>query len=317
MDLVRLETLEARSWPRPAVTVGNFDGVHRGHQALVAQAVADARASGGTAVVLTFDPHPSRVLAPERAPATIMTLEQKAERLARLGVDRVAVLPFTPLLAAQPAPEFARRVLHDALQATTVVVGAGFRFGRGRAGDVALLRRLGRSLGFGVHGMRPVFHQGAPISSSRVREALARGDVEGAAEMMGRPFCIDGRVERGVGRGRTIGIPTANIAPVNEMLPGNGVYACWIRVGGPDGPTWPAVTNVGRRPTFGGNEITVEAHVLDLDQDFLDQPVRLAFQARLRPEQTFPGAEALVAQIRQDIARGRAALGVAGIPDAI
>ena len=277
MDLVRLDRLEPRSWPRPAVTVGNFDGVHRGHQALVAQAVADARASAGTAVVLTFDPHPARVLAPERAPATIMTLDQKAERLARLGVDRVAVLPFTPSLAAQPAPEFAQRVLHDALRATTVVVGAGFRFGRGRAGDVALLRRLGRSLGFAVHGMRPVFHQGAPISSSRVREALARGDVEGAAEMMGRPFAIDGTVVRGAGRGRTIGIATANIAPVNETLPGNGVYACWIRVGGTDGPIRPAVANVGRRPTFGGAEITVEAHVLDVDEDFYDQPARLAF----------------------------------------
>ena len=317
MDFVRLESLEPRSWPRPAVTVGNFDGVHRGHQALVAQAVADARASGGTAVVLTFDPHPSRVLAPERAPATIMTLEQKAERLAGMGVDRMAVLPFTPSLAAQPAPEFAQRVLHDALRATTVVVGAGFRFGRGRAGDVALLRRLGRSLGFGVHGMRPVFHQGAPISSSRVREALARGDVEGAAEMMGRPFAIDGTVVRGVGRGRTIGIPTANIAPVNETLPGNGVYACWIRVGGPEGPLRPAVANVGRRPTFGGAETTVEAHVLDVDEDFYGQPARLAFQARLRPEQTFPGAEALVAQIQKDMERGRAALAAAGIPDAI
>jgi riboflavin kinase/FMN adenylyltransferase len=299
------------------VTVGNFDGVHRGHQALVAQAVADARASAGTAVVLTFDPHPSRVLAPERAPATIMTLDQKAERLARMGVDRVAVLPFTPSLAAQPAPEFAQRVLHDALQATTVVVGAGFRFGRGRAGDVALLRRLGRSLGFGVHGMRPVFHQGAPISSSRVREALARGDVEGAAEMMGRPFAIDGIVVRGAGRGRTIGIATANIAPVNETLPGNGVYACWIRVGGSEGPIRPAVANVGRRPTFGGAETTVEAHVLDVAEDFYDQPARLAFQARLRPEQAFSGTEALVAQIRKDIERGRTALGAAGIPDAI
>lgn len=299
------------------MTVGNFDGVHRGHQALVAQAVADARASGGTAVVLTFDPHPSRVLAPERAPATLMTLDQKAERLGRLGVDRLAVLPFTPSLAAQPAAEFARRVLHDGLQATTVVVGAGFRFGRGRAGDVALLRRLGRSLGFRVHGMRPVFHQGAPISSSRVREAVARGEVAGAAEMMGRPFFIDGEVVRGVGRGRTLGIPTANMAPVNEMLPGNGVYACWVRVGGSDSPFRPAVANVGRRPTFGGTETTVEAHVLDMDADLYGQQARLVFHVRLRPEQTFPGPDALVAQIRQDIARGRELLEAAGIPDGI
>jgi riboflavin kinase/FMN adenylyltransferase len=317
LQVVRLDTLEPRGWPRPAVTVGNFDGVHRGHQALVAQAVADARASSGTAVVLTFDPHPSRVLAPERAPATLMTMEQKAERLAALGVDRMAVLPFTAVLAAQPAAEFAQRVLHDCLQATTVVVGAAFRFGRGRAGDVALLRRLGRGLGFRVHGMRPVFHQSAPISSSRVREALARGDVEGAQEMMGRPYFIDGTVVRGLARGRTLGIPTANVAPVNETLPGNGVYACWLRVGDQGRPLWPSVANVGRRPTFGGTETTVEAHVLDVDADMYDQPARLLFTARLRPEQTFPGPEALVAQIQKDIARAREALRVAGIPDGI
>jgi riboflavin kinase/FMN adenylyltransferase len=317
LDVVRLETLEPRAWPRPAVSVGNFDGVHRGHQALVAQAVSDARAAGGTAVVLTFDPHPSRVLAPERAPSTITTLPQKAELLARLGVDRVAVLPFTPGLAAEPPEEFARRVLHEALQARVVVVGAGFRFGRGRHGDVALLRRLGGALGFEVHGLEPVVHQDAPISSSRIREAIARGDVAGAAEMLGRPFFIDGQVVRGVGRGRTLGIPTANIDPVNETLPGNGVYACWVRVAEP-GPEWrPAVANVGRRPTFGGTETTVEAHLLDFDADLYNRAVRLAFQDRLRPEQAFPSAEALVAQIRRDTVHGRERLAAAGIPDGI
>jgi riboflavin kinase/FMN adenylyltransferase len=317
LEVVRLETLERRAWPRPAVTVGNFDVVHRGHQALVAQAVADARAEGGTAVVLTFDPHPSRVLAPERAPATLMTMEQKAERLAALGVDRMAVLPFTPSLAAEPPEEFARRVLHDALEAAAIVVGAGFRFGRGRAGDVALLRRIGHGLSFRVHAMRPVFHQGAPISSTRVREALARGDVEGAAEMIGRPFFVDGTIVRGLARGRTLGIPTANLAPANETLPGNGVYACWFRAGGAGEPLLPAVANVGRRPTFGGTETTVEAHVLDVDRDMYGRPARLAFQARLRPEQAFPGQEALVAQIRQDIEQARGVLGLAGVPDGI
>ena len=317
MEVVRLDTREPRGWPSPAVTVGNFDGLHRGHQALVGQAVADARARGGTAVVLTFDPHPSRVLAPERAPATIMTLDQKAELLDRMGVDRLAVLPFTRALAGETAEEFARNVLQGALQATTVVVGAGFRFGQRRSGDVSRLRRLGRRMGFAVHAMRPVFHQGAPISSSRVREALARGDVTGAAEMMGRLFFVDGPIVRGLGRGRTLGIPTANIAPANEMLPGNGVYACWVRVGGPDGPTWAAVANVGRRPTFGGTETTVEAHILDVDRDLYDRPARLAFLARLRSEQPFPGPDALVAQIRRDIEQGRDALRAAGIPDGI
>ena len=317
MQVVRLATLEPLGWPRPAVSVGNFDGVHRGHQALVAQAVADAREAGGTAVVLTFDPHPSRVLAPERSPATITTLDQKAELLGRFGVDRMAVLPFTPELAAQPPEEFARRILHGALEARTVVVGAGFRFGHGRQGDVALLRRLGGELDFDVHGLPPITYQDAPISSSRIREALGRGEVAGAAEMLGRLFFIDGQVVRGLGRGRTLGIPTANIAPVNETLPGNGVYACWIRVGAGGGPWQPSVANVGRRPTFGGSETTCEAHLLDVDADFYHQPARLAFQARLRPEQAFPSPQALVAQILRDVAVGRERLAAAGIPDGI
>jgi riboflavin kinase / FMN adenylyltransferase len=317
LEVVRLDTPLRRSWPRPAVAVGNFDGVHRGHQALVAQAVADARGSGGTAVVLTFDPHPSRVLVPERASATLTTLDQKAELLGRLGVDRLAVLPFTAELAAEDAEAFAGRVLHDVLEAATVVVGAGFRFGRGRAGDVALLRRVGRRLGFKVHGMRPVFHQGAPISSSRVREALARGDVAAAAEMLGRRFFIDGEVVRGIGRGRTLGIPTANLAPVNQTLPGSGVYACLLLVHDSGQPPRPAVANVGRRPTFGGTETLVEAHVLDFDADLYGRRARLAFHSRLRPERAFSGPDALVAQIRRDIETARQALRAAPITDGL
>jgi riboflavin kinase / FMN adenylyltransferase len=317
LEVVRLDSLEPRAWPRPAVAVGNFDGVHRGHQALVAKAVADARGTGGTAVVLTFDPHPSRVLAPERAASTLTTLGQKAELLGGLGVEKMAVLPFTPEVAAQDAEDFAGRILHDILQATTVVVGAGFRFGRGRAGDVALLRRVGRRLGFEVHGMRPVLHQGAPISSSRVREALARGDVAGAAEVLGRLFFIDGEVVPGVGRGRTLGIPTANIAPTNETLPGNGVYACLLLVSDSGQPPRPAVTNIGRRPTFGGTETIVETHVLDFGGDLYGRRVRLAFHSRLRPERTFPGPQALVEQIRRDIDTARKALPAAPITDGI
>jgi riboflavin kinase/FMN adenylyltransferase len=212
---------------------------------------------------------------------------------------------------------FVALFLHDMLGAATVVVGASFRFGRGRAGDVALLRRVGRRLGFEVHGMRPVLYQGAPISSSRVREALARGDVAAAAEMLGRLFFIDGEVVKGVGRGRTLGIPTANIAPVNETLPGNGVYACLLRVHDSGPPLRPAVTNVGRRPTFGGTETIVEAHVLDFDADLYGRHVRLYFHSRLRPERTFPGPQALVEQIRRDIDTARQALRTAPITDGI
>src|SRR5437870_12994648 len=170
MERVRLDTLAPRGWSEPAVTVGNFDGVHRGHQSLVAEAVAEARARSGTAVALTFDPHPSRVLSPDRAPASLMTLDQKAEALARLGIDRLAVLPFTVELSRRDPEEFARDVLQQALGARVGVVGSSFRFGRGRAGDLATLRKFGEVLGFQVHGLRPVIARGGPISSTRIRE---------------------------------------------------------------------------------------------------------------------------------------------------
>jgi riboflavin kinase/FMN adenylyltransferase len=271
-------------------------------------AVSDARASAGTAVVLTFDPHPSRVLSPDRAPSALMTVDQKAEVLESLGVDRLAVLPFTAELARETPEEFARLVLQQGLGARVVVVGAGFRFGRRRAGDVATLEGLGRGLGFRVHALPPLLQDGAPISSTRIREALARGDVEAAGVLLGRPFFIDGLVVAGHARGRSIGVPTANLQPVNETVPSRGVYACRCRRLGTSEPTWSAVANVGRRPTFGGGETTVEAHLLDFDGDLYGQSLRLSFIERLRDERRFPDVQALVAQIREDISLARRVL---------
>ena len=308
MEVVRLDTLEPRGWPEAAVAVGNFDGVHRGHQALVALAVRDARAAGGTSVVLTFDPHPSRVLSPDRAPASLMTLDQKAEILASLGVDRLAVLPFTVELSRREPDDFAREVLQQALGARVVVVGSSFRFGRGRSGDLATLRRFGDAMGFRVHGLRPVIARGGPISSTRIREALARGAVDAAQDFLGRRFFVDGVVVRGEGRGRRIGLPTANLDVVNETVPGGGVYACWCRIEGAQAAARPAAVNIGRRPTFGGGLTTVEAHVLDFDGDLYGRMLRLEFEDRLREERAFPGPEALVAQIRSDIDAARRVL---------
>ena len=308
MEQVRLDTLSPRGWPAVSVTVGNFDGVHRGHQALVGEAVSAAREASGTAVVLTFDPHPSRVLSPERALTSLMTVEQKAEVLAGLGADRLAVLPFTREVSEKSPEAFAREVLAHALGARQVVVGTNFRFGRGREGDVAGLTALGGSLGFAVRAVEPVWHREGPISSSRVREALARGEVAPAREMLGRPFFVDGVVTRGEGRGRGLGIPTANLDVVNETLPRAGVYAC--RVGLPDGAEWSAVANLGRRPTFGGEATTLEAHLLDFEGDLYGHRLRMAFLERLRDERRFPGPDALVAQIRADIAEARRTLGV-------
>jgi riboflavin kinase/FMN adenylyltransferase len=309
MEVVRLESLVPLGWPSPAVSVGNFDGVHLGHQTLVAVAVADARVSGGTAAVLTFDPHPSRILSPDRAPEALMTVDQKAEVLGGLGVDRLVVLPFTRELSHETPDEFARLVLQGAFGARVVVVGSTFRFGRGRAGDVALLARLGEAMGFRVHGLDPVMHEGTPISSSRIREALARGAVEAASRLLGRRFFVDGTVVRGAGRGRTLGFPTANVAPMNEMLPGAGVYAAWCRrLDDPGRVPQAAVVNVGRRPTFGGGAMTLEAHLLDVQGDLYGRALRVEFQERLREERAFPGAEALAEQIERDVARAREVL---------
>lgn len=304
MQIVRLESLAPLGWASPAVTVGNFDGMHRGHQALAAAVVREARAASGTAVVLTFDPHPSRVLAPERAPATLMTIPQRAELLGALGIERLAVLPFTRELSQYPPEDFAGRVLLGCLGVRVVVVGANFRFGRGRAGDIAGLTALGAASGFRVHGVPPVLLDEAPISSTRVREAVARGDFAAARELLGRRHFLDGAVVRGLARGRTLGLATANLDPLNETLPHGGVYACFARVL-PDGDALPAVVNVGRRPTFGGGALLVEAHLLDFEGDLYGRVLRLEFEARLRDERRFDGPQALLAQVREDIACAR------------
>jgi riboflavin kinase/FMN adenylyltransferase len=306
MDRVRIERLSPLEWPSPAVTVGNFDGVHRGHQALVSAVVARARESGGVSVVLTFDPHPARVLGPGLTPAALTTLAQKEELLALLGVDRLAVLPFDPGVARLPPDAFAREVLHGAIGARHVVVGESFRFGHRREGDARSLAGVGEGLGFSVRALPPVLEQGWPVSSSRVREEIVRGDVRAARSLLGRPYFVDAPVVRGDGRGRTIGVPTANLVPENEILPARGVYAARCRVSA--GAWHTAVVNLGHRPTFGGEHATVEAHLIDFEGDLYGARVRLEFHERLRGEQRFDGKEALVARIREDVAQARALL---------
>jgi riboflavin kinase/FMN adenylyltransferase len=310
MQTVRLESLAPRGWPSVAVTIGNFDGVHRGHQVLVASCVEHARARGGTAAVLTLDPHPTRLLDPARAPAALTTLAQKEEILGTLGVDRLVVLPFTRELARRSAEEFAGSVLAGALGARRVVVGDGFRFGRRREGDAGALRRLGAGLGFEVVVVPPFLYEGSVVSSSRVREALASGAVAGARGLLGRAYFVDGRVVRGDGRGRLLGVPTANVETENEILPASGVYAGRCRLA--SGEWHPAVVNLGSRPTFGGGAMTLEAHLIDFDGDLYGSRVRLAFLDRLRDERRFAGPEALVAQIRDDVARARAVVAAVG-----
>lgn len=312
MQVRRLVDLEPLGWPAPAVAVGNFDGVHLGHQALAQTALARARAVSGVALALTFDPHPARVLRPERAPAALCTFEQKARLLAETGLERLAVLAFDARLAALTPEEFARRVLRDALGARLVCVGRNFRFGRERAGGVDELRGLGAVLGFELSVLDPVLLDGRPVSSTRVREALARGEVETARALAGRAPFVEGRVVAGDARGRTLGFPTANLEPWNELLPLAGVYAALCtRLPGPARP-WPAVVNVGRRPTFDGRDVRLEAHLLDFEGDLYGADLRVEFVARLRAERRFDGPHELVAQIRQDVAQARRVLEPAG-----
>ncbi len=307
MELVRLHASAPLGWPRPALAIGNFDGVHLGHRSLVKATVDGARAAGCPAAVLTFEPHPAKVIAPERAPRTLLTLEQRAELLAELGVDALAVLPFDAAVAALSPDEFARDVLARRLGARVVFVGERFRFGSGRQGDAARLARLGEAHGFAVQAMPVVTLDGAPVSSSRIREALAAGDVALAALLLGRPFFVDGRVVRGEGRGRTRGAPTANLEVVNETLPAHGVYAGRARRAA-GAEWWPCVVNVGRRPTFDGRATTVEAHLLSFEGDLYGKALRVSLTHRLREERRFESKQRLLEQIREDVAAARAIL---------
>lgn len=301
-----LEAAAPLGWPAPAVALGNFDGVHLGHQALVRAVVEQARGQAGTAVALTFDPHPALVLAPERAPQPLMQLEQRAAALEACGIQVVAVLPFTPDVARQSAEEFVRCWLVQRLALACVAVGPDFRFGHARRGDVELLSRLGRELGFETRVVGPVTEGGQPISSTRVRQALAAGDVELAARLLGRPHELVGRVCAGDARGRLLGFPTANLEPPRVCLPARGVYAAWCALG--DRRRFGALVNIGQRPTFGGAELRVEAHLLEFSGDLYGSELRLSFLRRLRGEQRFDGPEALKAQIARDAAAARAVL---------
>jgi riboflavin kinase/FMN adenylyltransferase len=289
-----------------AVAIGNFDGVHVGHQRLLALAGERARAGGLASAVLTFEPHPARVLAPALAPPLLITPARKRELIAAAGIDHLVLEPFTPELAALSPEAFVERILVAGLGAREVIVGYDFTYGRHRAGNIDTLRADGAARGFAVHVVPQVTVHGLVASSTKIREFLLEGNVEGARLLLGRDFDCDGTVVRGAGRGRAIGVPTANLAVEGEVLPRPGIYAVRARVGG----DWhPAAASLGTNPTFvEGGPLTLEVHLLDLDRDLYDQRLRVAFHARLRDEARYPSAEALVAQIRRDIEAARTAL---------
>lgn len=289
------------------VAIGNFDGVHRGHQAVVSQAVKLAQASSLSPLVLTFDPHPSQVLGRGALPA-LTTLERKVELLRRQSADlSVVVEPFTLPLAQMEPLEFARSLLVGGLSAKMVIVGENFRFGRGRRGDFAELSRLGEELGFRAQAAELERDAQGPISSTRVRSALERGALGEVEELLGRPHSLTGLVIPGQGRGRSIGVPTANLGELSEALPPHGVYAVLADRKTDDGFEALAggVANFGVRPTLGAGP-SFEAHLFDLDQDLYGQELRVHLLSRLREERKFSGVDELRAQIGRDMDAARA-----------
>ena len=289
---------------RPSVVaLGIFDGVHLGHRAILATALARARAAGLEAVACTFDPHPLEVLQPERAPRPITSLDERLILIGESGIDAVVVLAFTREFAAIEPEAFVKDVLLERLRAREIVVGYNHRFGRGARGDARLLQAMAERSGFQAHVVQPETVDGAVVSSSEIRAALGRGDVTRAARDLGRPYAIEGRVTSGAGRGRTLGFPTANIVSDLAVLVGRGVYRGRVHVGG---GTYSAVVNVGVRPTFGETTLAVEAHLLDFTGDIYGHAVRLELLERLRDEMRFPSVEELKAQVARDIAAARA-----------
>jgi len=305
VDVVRHIATSSRRFVAPVLTLGNFDGVHRGHQAILARVVEAARAVGGEAVALTFHPHPVAVLRPDRAPALITSLRDRIALMAAAQLDVLVLQHFTPAFAALSAEEFVERFMVERLGATRVVVGHSVSFGHARRGNAALLTTLGERLGFEVEVVGPVRVDDHDVSSSAVRQAIAAGDVTLATKLLGRPHRLGGWVERGRQRGAAIGFPTANVHVRTGMWPPDGVYAVraqhrdrWI-----DG-----VANIGTNPTFGAAPRTLEVHLFDFDADLYGEQLNVAFIERLRGEITFPSVEALVAQIARDADEARALL---------
>ena len=284
------------------VSIGNFDGLHLGHQKILRGVAERAPAWGALAAAVTFDPHPLKVLRPEQAPPLLQTLEQKISGFVELGLDAALVLNFNSALAALSPEEFVRRTLAGPLHAKFVLVGHSFRFGHKQAGNAARLQELGAKFGFAVEIVEPVIVDGEVVSSSVVRTAVAEGRVARAARLLGRPFALTGMIRRGTGRGGSQVFPTLNLAPEQELLPKTGVYATETLVGA---RIYRSATNVGVRPTFDGGALSVESHLFDFSETLSGGRLEVRFWERLRDEKTFSGPEELRQQIAADLDQTR------------
>jgi riboflavin kinase/FMN adenylyltransferase len=290
-------------WKQPVLALGNFDGLHRGHRKILDRLQRVAQERRATSVVMTFDPHPPRIVRPDKAPPLLMTKAQKLEGLAQAGVDGAAIVRFTHDLSQWEPETFVRTVLVEWMHVAEVWVGANFLFGHDRSGNFSLLRTLGARYGFKAEKIDPVRYKDFVVSSTRVRRLVSEARVDEAAALLGHAYVIDGVVVRGEQRGRTIGFPTANLCTENELVPPHGVYATSAIL---DGIVMPAVTNIGTRPTVDASGRTsIETHIFDLDRDLYGATLRLAFVQRLRDERAFDSLDLLKSQIAADCARAR------------
>jgi riboflavin kinase/FMN adenylyltransferase len=304
MDIIHFpEDPRPTRWVNPVLALGNFDGVHRGHRKILDRLQRVASERGATPVVMTFDPHPPRVVRPDKAPPLLMTKAQKLEAFAEAGVHGAAIVRFTPELSRWDPEMFVRTVLVDWLHVAEVWVGANFLFGHDRSGNFSLLRTLGAHYGFKAEKIDPVRYKDFVVSSTRIRRLVGEGRVDEAGALLGHQYAIDGTVVRGDQRGRTLGFPTANLCTENELLPPHGVYATMTRVAH---VVRASITNVGTRPTVDASGRTsVETHVFDLDRDLYGASLRVSFIQRLRDERAFESLDALRAQIDADCQRAR------------
>lgn len=304
MDVIHFpDDARAAGWRDPVLALGNFDGLHRGHRKILDRLRRVAGERHATSVVMTFDPHPPRVVRPDKAPPLLMTKAQKLEGLAQIGVDGAAIVRFTHELSQWSPETFVRTVLVEWLRVSEVWVGANFLFGHDRSGNFSLLRTLGGRYGFRAEKIDPVRYKDFVVSSTRVRRLVGEGRVDEAGALLGHQYFIDGLVVHGDHRGRAIGFPTANLCTENELVPPHGVYATTARIGA---VVRPSVTNIGTRPTVDtSGRTTIETHVFNMDRDLYGMSMRIGFVQRMRDERAFESIDALRAQIDADCRRAR------------
>ena len=293
-DLSKITERFAKS----VITLGNFDGIHLGHQELVRMVIRRAREINGQSMVVTFRPHPLKVLAPETCPPLISIYEEKIQLFEKLGIDVLVKIPFSLHFAQMTPREFVKDVLCDTLGAKDIFVGYNYRFGKGREGTTQMLKQMGREFGFNVHEVEQISLNGEVISSTKIRQLLVAGEVEHAARLLGRPYAITGIVIKGDSRGKTLGFPTANIASKHSIIPSNGVYAVKLLA---RERCLDSIVNIGVRPTFDTKSLAIEVHVFNFNEDLYGEEVTFFFMRRIREEKKFDTAEDLIVQIKKDI----------------